>query len=60
MSQLGDTPTLGLYKGRESSEDDLWKCCGESNASPERPVKCSFVMIVGEEEKEDETRLQDL
>lgn len=38
-TQLGDTPTLGLYKGRESSEDDLWSFCSESNASPERLVR---------------------
>lgn len=57
VTQLGDTPTLGLYKGRESSEDDLWRCCGESNASPERLVRCFFVMIVVKEEKREEQRL---
>lgn len=60
MTQLGDTPTLGLYRGRESSEDDLWRCCGKGNASPERLVRWSFVMIVVKEEEEDEKRLQEL
>lgn len=60
MSQLGDTPTLGLYKGRESSEDDLWRSFGESNASPEKPVKCSFAMFVVEGGKGEEKRFQDL
>lgn len=60
VTQLGDTPTLGLYKGRESSEDDLRRCCGESEAGPERPVRCSFVMIVVKEGNEEEKRFYEL